>query len=166
MPAHKIPENIKEKGLKKLLPPYSWSLRRVSSELGVGASTVWKWRHQLELQGLLMSNNEELQQLSSEQIFSHVLETATMSEYELSEYCRIQGLFVDQLEQWKKSCLNANKPDSEKQYKYVKEVRADKKRIKDLEKELNRKDRALAETAALLVLREKFNAAWKEKEEE
>jgi hypothetical protein len=35
-----------------------------------------------------------------------------------------------------------------------------------LEKELNRKDKALAETAALLVLREKFNAVWEDKEEE
>ena len=39
------------------------------------------------------------------------------------------------------------------------------KKIKQLERELNRKEKALAETAALLVLRKKFNALWEESEE-
>ena len=38
--------------------------------------------------------------------------------------------------------------------------RKDKKRIQELERELRRKDKALAETAALLVLRKKLNAYW------
>ena len=42
----------------------------------------------------------------------------------------------------------------------------DKKQIKDLERELVRKEKALAETAALLVLRKKFNALWEEKEDD
>ena len=41
MAGHKIPEDIKNKGLQKLMPPYNWSLRQVSSELGVGTGTVW-----------------------------------------------------------------------------------------------------------------------------
>ena len=45
------------------------------------------------------------------------------------------------------------------------ERKADKKRIKQLEKELKRKDAALAETAALLVLRKKLNAYWGEDED-
>ncbi len=90
-----------------------------------------------------MSEDEELQHISTEQIFSHVLETATMSEYQLAEYCREQGLYFDQLEQWKTNCLHANKPNSVKQYKLVKEVRADKTRIKELEKEFNCKEEAL-----------------------
>ena len=42
---------------------------------------------------------------------------------------------------------------------------ADKK-IKALEKELIRKEKALAETAALLVLRKKAQAIWEESEDE
>jgi len=89
-----------------------------------------------------------------------------LSEYELVEYCRKKGLFVDQIKQWKKSCIKANVSDATKQAQAAKESRVDKKRIKELEKELQRKDKALAETAALLVLREKFNALWEDKEEE
>jgi hypothetical protein len=40
------------------------------------------------------------------------------------------------------------------------QARADKKRIAELERELRRKDKALAETAAILVLRKKMNAFW------
>ena len=40
------------------------------------------------------------------------------------------------------------------------QTRADKKRIKELERELLRKDKALAEAAALLVLRKKLDALW------
>tara|TARA_B110000503_G_scaffold55261_1_gene88694 strand:- start:3832 stop:4173 length:342 start_codon:yes stop_codon:yes gene_type:complete len=113
-----------------------------------------------------MSKDEEFQKLSSDKIFTHVLETAKMSEHQLAEYCREKGLFVEQLKQWQTSCMDANKPDQKMSYQDSKEQRAANKRIKELEKELNRKEKALAETAALLVLREKYNALWEAKEEE
>ncbi len=46
------------------------------------------------------------------------------------------------------------------------QAKADKKRIKELERELKRKDKALAEAAAILVLRKKFNAYWSDDSEE
>ncbi|MBV1880684.1 MAG: hypothetical protein KUG82_03585 [Pseudomonadales bacterium] len=46
------------------------------------------------------------------------------------------------------------------------DTQGDRKRIKALEKELNRKEKALAATAALLVLREKCNALWEKDEEQ
>ena len=54
---------------------------------------------------------------------------------------------------------------STKRVKQTSEHKADKKRIKELERELRRKEKALAEAAALLVLRKKFNAYWEEKED-
>lgn len=46
-----------------------------------------------------------------------------------------------------------------------KELRDIRSRLRELEKELTRKDKALAEAAALLMLREKFNALWDNSEE-
>lgn len=43
---------------------------------------------------------------------------------------------------------------------------ADRKKIKKLERELNRKEKALAETAALLVLRKKLDALWETQSED
>jgi hypothetical protein len=44
-------------------------------------------------------------------------------------------------------------------------AKADRQRIRELEKDLGRKDRALAETAALLILRKKAAAIWGERDE-
>jgi len=102
---------------------------------------------------------------TAEQKFSAVIETAAMSEVEVSEYCRKKGLFPEQIQQWKQSCISGNQSEADKRKQQAQERKADKKRIKELEKELKRKDAALAETAALLVLRKKLNAYWGEDED-
>ncbi len=159
-----IPIELKEQALMRLLPPYSWSLRQVADEIGSSPTTILNWRKQLEDEGLLMPREDQDVEWSADQIFTFVLESALLSEYELAEYCREKGLYVDELKKWKSCCVKANTPESVRSTKLAKEVRADRRRIKELEKELLRKEKALAETAALLVLREKYNALWEEKE--
>jgi transposase-like protein len=82
---------------------------------------------------------------------------------ELSEYCRKRGLFPDQVKAWKETCLEGHRAKILRSPAVREEARQDKKRIRSLEKELHRKERALAEAAALLVLRKKLNAFWDEK---
>lgn len=161
-----IPIELKEQALMRLLPPYSWSLRQVADEISCSPTTVLNWRKQLEEEGLLMPRKDQEIEWSADQIFTFVLESALLSEHELAEYCREKGLYVDQIKKWRSSCINANTPESVTSTKLAKEGRADRRRIKALEKELARKEKALAETAALLVLREKYNALWEDKEEE
>jgi hypothetical protein len=72
---------------------------------------------------------------------------------ELSSYCRERGLYAAQINEWREACKQANNWDRT-QTKRLRNIRkADKKRINALERDLKRKDTALAETAALLVLR-------------
>jgi hypothetical protein len=72
---------------------------------------------------------------------------------ELSSYCRERGLYAAQINEWREACKQANNGDRT-QTKRLRNIRkADKKRINALERDLKRKDTALAETAALLVLR-------------
>ena len=89
-----------------------------------------------------------------------MLETAALSEIELSEYCREKGLYPEQVKEWKLSCIACNQTQAQQRKQLTQERKADRKRIKELEKELKRKDAALAETAALLVLIKKLNAYW------
>ena len=95
-----------------------------------------------------------------------MIETATMTAIEVGDYCRSKGLFPDQIAQWKVACLQGAETAAEQQKQKELETKKDKKRIKELEKELRRKEKALAETAALLVLRKKLNALWDENEED
>ena len=92
-----IPIELKEQALMRLLPPYSWSLRQVAQEIGFSPTTILNWRRQLEGEGLLMPREEQDIDWSANQIFTFVLETALLSEYELAEYCREKKLYVDQI---------------------------------------------------------------------
>lgn len=161
MPAKAIPIDIKLKGQMWLLPPYNWSHRKIASELDVSPAVVSGWRQELIEEGRLdeLIKNNGNGDFSPEERFFIVLETATMSERELAEYCRQKGVFVEDVKNWKGLSIQAQVGKSEKnQHSETKALREAKRKVKELEKELNRKDKALAETAALLVLREKFNA--------
>jgi transposase-like protein len=103
---------------------------------------------------------------SAEAKLAVVIETATMSESDLSEYCRSKGLYPEQVKDWKQSFLRGPMSEAEVRKAVREESKQDKKKIKALERELKRKDKALAETTALLVLRKKFNALWEDKEED
>jgi transposase-like protein len=89
-----------------------------------------------------------------------VIGTAPLSEIELSEYCRRKGLYPQQVKAWRAACLAGQQSAQVQRQADREQARADKKRIRQLERELQRKDKALAETAALLVLRKKLNAYW------
>ena len=102
--------------------------------------------------------------LSSEAKFQVVLATASMSELRLGEYLRINGILKEDLEQWRKACASANDKDLSTTSKYRSDLNAEKARTKKLEAELKRKEKALAETAALLVLRGKADAIWGDNE--
>jgi transposase len=167
MPAHTVDLETKHQGQTWLLPPYSYSLRKVASELDVGLGTIQKWRQELVDNGQqLESDKPDNNDYSADQKFAAVIATALMSELELASYCREQGLFVEHVKSWKALSIDAHKISRDNQYKLDTARRADKKKIKSLEKELLRKDKALAETAALLVLREKYNALWDNSEED
>lgn len=103
---------------------------------------------------------------SAQEKFRVVLETASLSEAELAEYCRKKGLYAEQIAAWREACINGNVSAAELEKSVKEQSRQDKKHIKSLERELRQKEKALAETAALLVLRKKANAIWGEGEDE
>ena len=76
----------------------------------------------------------------------------------ISQYCREKGLYPEQVAAWKQHCLEGFDSAPERQKKEQQQSNTDRKRVRHLEKELRRKDKALAEAAALLVLRKKLNA--------
>lgn len=154
--------------LKKLLPPLSLSIAEVSRQENISDVTLYTWRKQLREKGVVVSDSQSSpERWSAEAKLAVVAETLTLSEVELGEYCRKKALFPEQVKAWKDLFLSnlrpAEKPSKATLKAEAEEARCDKKRIRQLEKELQRKERALAEAAALLVLRKKLNAFWDEK---
>ena len=95
-----------------------------------------------------------------------VMESFLMNQVELAEYCRKKGLFKEQIEAWKKTCLSANEQEENRTRELATELKEEKKQARQLEKELRHKEKALAEAAALLLLRKKAHAILGDQEEE
>jgi hypothetical protein len=101
--------------------------------------------------------------LSSEEKFAVVIESAGLNEVELGEYCRRKGLYAQQISAWRESCLQANALAAPKVDQS--QLKTQAKQIKQLESELRRKEKALAEAAALLVLQKRVRDLWSEPED-
>jgi predicted RNase H-like nuclease (RuvC/YqgF family) len=94
-----------------------------------------------------------------------VVETAALSQEELSAYCRRKGLYPEHIEQWRRQCAKANEPVASNKVDREK-ARQQDRQIKQLKSELRRKEKALAEAAALLVLKKKAQQLWGDPEDD
>ena len=156
----------REAVLKKMLPPNQRSIPELAREEGIAEPTLYAWRTKARQEGRLMpDSNNTPEGWSSRDKFAAVLETATMSQAEVAEYCRSKGIHTTQINAWQEACMLANDWDRESNAQLKSATKAADKRTKTLERELLRKDKALAETAALLVLRGKLNALYGEDED-
>jgi transposase len=95
---------------------------------------------------------------SAEDKLKVVIEASSLDDEQLGAFLRSKGLHQIHLDQWRSQILNGLQNGPSKKKSRRKNV--DAKRIRVLEKELNRKDKALAETAALLVLKKKAQEIW------
>ena len=159
-------KEFKESVLKRI-ESSGESIPQIAEELNISKNTIYQWvRSNSKKSGTVSINAKSSTKWNSQDKFHIVLETYALTEEELSAYCRRKGLYVDEVKTWREQCLKANTLVS-KPPKYIEdELKAEKQRIKALEKELRMKEKALAETAALLVLRKKAQAIWGEVEEE
>jgi len=150
-----------------MMPPQNKAVSELARESGITEQTLYTWRRQLRNQGTpVPGSGKNAEEWTSEDKFAVVLETAALNATELAEYCRGKGLFVEQIAAWKAACMSANAGAAQLKRSQQAQSKEDKKRIRELERDLNRKEKALAETAALLVLRKKVQAIWGDKEDD
>lgn len=141
-----------------MLPPFNESVPELSVKEGISAGTLYYWLKQALKNNSMENDNTKADNWSSSKKFQAVLDTATMSQRELSAYCRQHGIYPEQLTSWKAQCMSANSVPPVASKEQNKKDKNYQKQVRQLEKELRRKDKALAEAAALLVLQKKFNA--------
>ena len=141
-----------------MLPPESAAVDVVAREMGVGSGTLERWRSDA------LSRPARGRVWTAAARFDAVLTTATLDEAGKSAWCREHGVYPAELDKWRASCTTAL-ADPEDVRASPQATRADRKRIKELERDLLRKDRALAETAALLVLSKKVAAIFNKGED-
>ena len=154
----RYPDFVKQSILKQILNS-SCSISEIAKNNNIPYSTVSTWKSNLLHKGKNMKHK-----FSPEEKLEMLFATASMSEAEVSEFCRNKGIYPHTLKTWKEECIKGFSSNSKKSsYKKKKALISE---IKALKKEIRRKDRALAETTALLVLKKKAEQLWGETEDD
>lgn len=154
-------EEQKRWALDQMKAPVNKTVKQVANETGITEVSLRTWREAASKKGECIPSGRASEDWSSAQKFHAVMESAPLNEEETSAYCRSRGILPEQLHQWRLACEQANEfsdgPSSDSGRVSSPDTR---RHLKELERELRRKDAALAEAAALLVLRKKASAIW------
>ena len=150
---------FKKRAVARLLPPESSTLEEVARHVGVQVETLERWRDEESAGGGDLG--------SATARLDAVLITSTMDEAAKSAWCRSNGIHLHDLIEWRQSAISAlsDKAGSAKASGSI-QTREDRVRIQELERDLKRKNSALAETAALLVLSKEMAAIFRKGEDE
>ena len=160
-------EGFRAQVIRKLATPGGPSATALAKEIGIPQSTLSRWLRRAGTFGETLASTstpkerpmtaKRPQDWSAEEKLAVVVEAAAIAESELGAFLRARGLHQAQVQEWRQrllSSLSGNTPAGGKTSP------ADARRIRELERELARKDKALAETAALLMLKKKAQAIW------
>ena len=163
----KYSKEYRESILRRIMPPNSESIARIAKEEGISEQTLRNWQKRARRDGYAAPGTDaQSEEWSTQDKFLIVVETASMNERELAEYARKKGLYVEQIKAWRDACMNANGGIAKEAARLNRALKDSQKERRKLERELHRKEKALAEAAALLVLRKKARAIWGDPEDE
>jgi transposase-like protein len=153
---------FKEAIVAKLMNRGNQTIEEICEREGVGKSTAVNWlRARVNVAN--MAKQKTAKKWTPEEKLKAIIETSTMSEEELGAFLRRGGLHSHQLREWREEVLKGLQSAPRKSQS-KKDERDEK--IKSLEHELRRKDKALAEASALLILQKKIDLIWGSKSED
>ena len=171
--AAKYSEEFKQQAVQKVLNRgQGVTIEDIATPLGVAMSTMYRWTIDFQRttstghnkKTMMKSTNEKRpEDWTNEQRFNAIIACHDLSPEQISAYCRSQGIYPHHLEQWKLDFLGTNiEPEPVMSSLKMRQLSQQNQKLK---RELTRKDKALAETAALLVLQKKVQDIWKEDED-
>jgi transposase-like protein len=158
MQRNKYSKEFKEQALSKARQRGLRTLESVATELNMSLGSLKGWlktSNQKASDSASLPSDTAAQRWSSAQRLQALLESHALTGVALNAWCREKGLFEHQLKQWREAFCSTTEPDPRESRA---QLRALKVKNEQLQRDLHRKDRALAETAALLVLQKKFQA--------
>lgn len=156
---------FKSKMVTKLLSPGAPSFKVLSEETGVHHTSLRQWVKTYANGKPMTKKSKTPSKFTPEEKLQLIIESASLSDNQLGDYLRKKGLHSAQLEEWKEEAFSGMKTSSERPKKDLEIVEL-KHKEKRLEKELHRKDRALAEMSARIILLKKSRLIWGDAEED
>jgi transposase len=149
-----------EQALVKIFSRGDRTVRAVAGDLNVNYHTLKNWmkRESMIENAAPATKEKRPRDWTAEQQLVALHETHGATEEDLQAWCRQRGLFAHHLTSWRTAFCAAGKEAGPG----GREVRMLKDEVVKLKRELVRKDQALAEAAALLILQKKFRALWED----
>lgn len=151
-----------EQALIKVYSRGDRTIESVANEVNVGYQTLKNWVKRKSLDDVTASAAKEKrpQDWRRDEQLAALMETYGLSDEALQAWCRERGIFPHHLDSWKAAfCTEEPAPIAD-----GRDLRILRGLNEDLKNEINRKNKALAEAAALLVLQKKFRALWENEE--
>ena len=152
-------EEFKSSAVQKFLSRGSRHVKDISNEVGVAGVTLYAWARERGKSPGMNNGQRRPQDWSAAEKLKAVIEFENLPLEQQGEFLRREGLHSDHIEAWKE-CMEAGLEPQ----KSAKESRAEKAQlraeIKVLERDLHKKDKALAEVTALLILKKKADLLW------
>jgi len=155
----KYSEDFKEQALVKVYNRNNdQTIEMVANELNINVTTLKDWMRQSKKTGnqIASPTSKRPKDWGLEERLTALQQSYSLTGDDLNAWCRERGVFTHQLEQWKSNFCSHVEVGGQREE--LSALRALKVENKSLERELLRKDKALAEAAALLVLQKKFRA--------
>lgn len=154
------PEGFIEQALVKVYSRGERTVRSVAEDLNVNYHTLKNWMKGKSVAklGVKVIKEKRPQDWGAEEQLVALHETHGLSGESLHAWCREKGLFAHHLVSWKTAFCAEEKAGASG----TREIRTLRDENGQLRRELVRKDKALAEAAALLILQKKFRALWED----
>ena len=150
------PMALRETMVRKLTRPGGPSATALAKEVGISQGTLSRWIRECGIVAP-MKKGKSSNSWTPEEKLKAIVETSLLADEELGKYLREQGLHSAKLEEWRERGL-ASMMGAGSNGRRKKDPKD--QRIKELEREVRRKDKALAEASALLILKKKVQTIW------
>lgn len=156
-------EEFKEQALCKVYHRNGHTMKAIADELNVPPRKLRSWLESARAKKMTTSSQREKrpEEWSIEARLLALQQSHGLAESELASWCRGQGIFVHHLKQWRADFCDPKRTQRSPAGAEIRELTLENKR---LARELSRKEKALAEAAALLILQKKYAALWEEEE--
>jgi transposase-like protein len=154
-------ESFRQQALEKVYTRGSGTIQMVAEELNISKGTLRNWMKadKNNSSARVGKQSRRPNDWSLAERLEILMESHGLDEEALNGFCRKQGIFRHHLEQWQAAFAAGGAEDARAELRELKDTN------KALMRELHRKEKALAEAAALLVLQKKYRALWEEKDE-
>lgn len=154
---------FKKAAIQKYLSRGNRTVNEILEDIGISSPTLYQWRDELANVEGMKKQSKPKDRPPTEKL-KLLMEYETLPLEKRGEYLRKNGLHEDHLKGWRQQIEAALSSASQKADRS--ELQAEQRKTKQLEKELRRKEKALAEASALLILKKKADLIWGTDEED